>query len=169
MRSSLITWLLGLTCVLGAVPALADSVEEYRLRAAVLFNISRFVTWPESGSTLNLCVAGVPEMLRELMPYAGRSVQGREVRVRRVETAAEVHGCHALYLDTPTRQSVLLAAAHRSGALTVAETPAIFDADGAVYMGIADKRIFFEISQSAAQRNGLSISSKLLRLAREVY
>lgn len=168
MRSKFATWLLGLACVLGAAPTLADSVEEYRLRAAVLFNISRFVTWPEGG-TLNLCVAGAPEMLRELMPYAGRSVQGREVRVRRVETAAETHGCHALYLDAPARQSALLAAAHRSGTLTVAETPAIFEADGMVYMGIADKRIFFEISQSAAQRNGLSISSKLLRLAREVY
>ncbi len=53
------------------------------------------------------------------------------------------------------------------GLLTVGETPGFLEHGGIINLVEVQGRIRFEINQEAAKRAGLTVSSRLLRLAME--
>jgi len=153
-----------------ATPSLA--VERSALEAAIVCNILLFVEWPAEASwppdaPLNVCVdAGSPSR------PALQALDGRPIRRARLTVQALGSGsqhCHAIYVDTPASHK---AAACRSGcaegvlliessAYDALETPTIRLVE-------SDGRLAFDIQQGRARQSGLTISSRLLRLARQV-
>src|ERR1700739_3756068 len=70
------TWLsrLSLMLVLSAlagVPALAQTVNEYQMKAAYLYNLAKFVEWPAesfktAGDPITICVLGPSPIIQTL-------------------------------------------------------------------------------------------------------
>ncbi len=167
------TQLLACALLLAAAPTPAAEPLELRVKAAFVFNLARFASWPperlpQPASAIDLCVLDDPAFLaaaRETID--GKTIGSHPMRVRSVGSTAELPQCHVVYVGTDRDAGPALAAAAGHGVLTV-HNDAAPSRDGVVRFFIEDRRVRFEINAAAAAREQLQLSSKLLSLARVV-
>jgi hypothetical protein len=163
-----------------ARPARADSessLTEYQVEAAFLYHFAKYVTWPPQAfanpdDPILIGVLGDDPFGDDLVQTVRREkpVQGRSLRIVRGRNPAELARCHILFIsasEAPRLKQHLeaLARAH-STALTVGESKDFLDVGGAIRFVVEKNKVRFEIAARAAERAGLSLSSKLLSLAR---
>jgi hypothetical protein len=98
------------------------------------------------------------------------AVQGRRVEVRRVTRPTELAGVHIFYVGAEMRARTreLRVAAMDQPILLVTDGDRGFGAGGAINFLEADRRVRFEVSLPAAERNRLRIDSALLQVAARV-
>ena len=155
----------------------AEGVDEYRAKAAFLYNFSKFVIWPEIvakdderpfviGVVENAPMAAV--LTKEL---AGKQIGGRYVVVREVRDLRNAEGCEVAYCTSaqlkalPESRRIRL---ERAGLMTVGDCRAFLDAGGVLALELVEDRLAFEINVGASRRSGLQMSAKLLGLALSV-
>ena len=155
----------------GAVSAQTGELE-YEVKAAFLLNFSRYVTWPADRlkPPFRICLYGSNPFGRRLRDaVTGESWQNRPMEVREVQTLVEGQSCHLLYI--PDSAGDVLAD-HWSGQtmpiLTVGEDERFLAQGGMVRLFLENNKVRFSINQTAAETARLQVSSRLLRLAREV-
>ncbi len=154
-----------------AAPSLENSVK-----AVFLFNFSKYVTWPATGgiserspAEIRVCVTandGFFDVLRAAIQ--GEDVGGRPLMAVALDGLDAARRCQILYVgDTRTPDArAWLNAVRGHQVLTVG--------DGALANGVViafvrdDNRLRFDINRAAGADHKLNISSKLLRLARQV-
>jgi hypothetical protein len=156
--------------LLAAAPSLA-SVPEEKVKAAFVFNFVKFVTWPEGdGKTvLRIGYMGVEPLSGSLNLLDGREVQGKKIRVIRVQNLEE-DACEVFFVSSAEarRISAFLTALGDRPVLTISDAPDFIQQGGMIGLVLEKKRIRFEINLAAALKAHLRISSQLLGLAREV-
>lgn len=153
----------------------AQADFELRLKAALLFNLAQFVTWPpeafaDAQGPLRFCMVDAAPLARALADgVRGRTIGGRSVDVLPVGTLAPELGCHIAYLgeDAQRTRSRSVEGADGWPVLTVHESEAPA-ATGVVRLFTAGERLRFEINTAAAARRRLGVSAKLLQMARVV-
>lgn len=150
------------------------SAPEYQLKAAYLFNFTKFTEWPSAvlppGAPIHVCVAGRDPFGDSLGTLESKIVQTHAIRVRRGLRAESLRGCHVVFVsedDDRSEQSVLRSA-EAASALTVSDRDGFVERGGTIGMLTRDSRILFEINVEAGQRAGLKLSSQMLKLARSV-
>ncbi len=166
-------WLLLLACAgAPAAGAAPEPVAESDLKAAFVFNFAVFTEWPQEvlagGAPISLCASAASPRFASLAQLNDKMVNGHRVAVR--ASAAALRSCHVLVLDRADRErwSQLKRDLGGANVLTVADGRAI-GTDGAVIaMSIEEQRIGFDVDLGAARAARLTLSSKLLRLARSV-
>jgi hypothetical protein len=148
---------------------------EYRVKAAYLLNFTRYVEWPASAasdSRLSICVLGTDPFGRILdATVTGRTVQGRPLEVRRVQSTSEAIGCEVVFVsrDTWRRNPASLKALENAGSLTVGESEQFARGGGVIGFVILDETVRFVVNDEARDRAGLRISSRMLSLAAAIY
>jgi hypothetical protein len=175
LGTRLFAWLLpALALSLVANAQAPGSAPEYHLKAAYLFNFTKFTEWPGAvlppGAPIHVCVAGRDPFGDNLGTLEGRIAQGHAIRVRRGLRADTLRGCHVVFVsedDDRSEQSILRAAESVS-ALTVSDREGFLERGGTIGMSTRDSRILFEINVEAGQRAGLKLSSQMVKLARSV-
>jgi hypothetical protein len=148
--------------------------SEYSVKAAFLLNFTRFVQWPPAAfesaqSPLNICVLGDDRfdgVLDQLVE--GEVVGGRRVAVQRIRKAPAAKSCQVLFVSGSEKDVRRTLAAAGHGVLTVGEHPDFLAAGGMIAFVLDDHRVRFDIHQSAASAAGLTISSRMLAVARSV-
>ena len=161
-------------CVMAGLPAHAQ-VGEPELKAAYVFNFIQFIDWPArdmpAGEDITVCVSSFSPLRRALQALDGKPVPGgRQVRVRLLE-AGDLKACRVLVMDRADPEPIgrafrTLPESH--GVLSITEDAAPGAQEAVIVLSRQDGRIVFGINAEAATRAGLSISSKLMRLARGV-
>jgi hypothetical protein len=144
-----------------------DTTLEYRVKAAYLNNFLKFVEWPAvpGDGPVTICVAGRNPFGGALAATIdGEQVAGRPVTARTITTPGP--GCHLLFVPEGAPAADYLRAAQGSPTLTVGESPDFIRRGGMINFVREGPNIRFEIDAAAAERAGLRISSRLLRLAR---
>ena len=166
---------LALAGALAALPAVAvvaaEPLPEYDVKAAFLYNFALFTDWPGAAPQgVVFCVLGQDPFGAALDAFQSKPLRGAQVEVRRLPEAAGVRGCHVLFIGARDAQGVArgLQAAKGLPVLTVADAPGALDAGVMIVMALDERRVVFEVNREAAAGAGLSLSSKLLRLARAV-
>jgi YfiR/HmsC-like len=158
-----------------AGPARAADELELKVKAAFLFNFAKFTTWPPAklGATdaLYLCVHGDSPIGRVLQETVrGRSIGGHSIDVLQSAKAEELKRCHVVYVGATDEARIAadLEALARHGVLTVHEAAAAQPA-GVVRFFLSDGgRVRFEVNVTAASREQLTLSSKLLEVSQVV-
>lgn len=153
-----------------------ESAGEYELKAAMLYNLTRFVEWPaaayaDTQSPTFLCILGRDPFGESLTSIASsQSAGGRAVQVRRISGSKEVRGCHVVYISSSERKSVaqILALLKGTSILTVGEMAQFAARGGMIQFSLEEKQVRFEVNLEAASESDLKISSRLLVLARVV-
>lgn len=171
-------FLLSVACGLGAAagPARAQGVApEYEVKAAFLFNFTKFVEWPHSAfgdehTPLKICVLGESPFGKTLRALAGDEVVGRRLLLAHPETLNALETCHVLFVSRSERDRLgsVLAGVRNAPVLTVGDTPGFVDQGGMINFVLEGSKVRFDINQEAAERAGLRISSRLLALAKHV-
>ncbi|HET8802187.1 MAG TPA: YfiR family protein [Marinobacter sp.] len=158
---------------LGLASAHASIRSEYEVKAAFLYNFTRFVTWsPAENNTtpLEVCVFGDDPFGDLLEPLRGRKSQGRELTLRYPDDVAGLTGCDVLFIGQSQSRSLASALdiARQQGMLTVSDLPDFALRGGMVGYVKQGNVIRFEINLEAATDAGLTINSRLLELAVKV-
>jgi hypothetical protein len=145
--------------------------DEYRVKAAVVYNIARFVEWPSSAfagqdAPVVVCVIGADpfgDVLEETL--RGRTVLGRPVSVKRLTDAAD--GCHVAFIAYSEQKRVddLIDRLGGTPSLTVSDIERFTDRGGIVGLATDGDRVRFDVNVSAAERASLTISARVLALA----
>lgn len=149
--------------------------REYLLKAATLYNVAKFTRWPadafdSADAPLQLCVLGTDPFGDALATVDGKRVGNRNLRTRLITDTVHVAGCHLLFVSASEHERLgdVLASTEGAAILTVADIPDFSRAGGIITLNVVDDRTRFDVNQQAADRAGLTLSAKLLRLAESV-
>lgn len=159
-----------------ALPAPAQDAElELKVKAAFLFNFAKFVDWPQEkfagpAAAIELCVLE-PDAFGEVLEETvrGKQIGARPLQVRRTTPERDLTGCHLLFAgdQDPMRLAGLFGQVSGTGVMTVHESPQAVPG-GVARLFLDQRRMRFEINTTAAEREHLQISSKLLSVAEVV-
>jgi uncharacterized protein DUF4154 len=154
-------------------PAGGQSAEEYELKAAVVFNLAKFVEWPpETFSTpadpVAICVLGESPISIPLeKAIAGKMLDDRKLVIRRISEARQIASCQILFSGAGRARSRPLPPDVK-GVLTVGEEDRFTRDGGVVNMKMEGGRIQLQVNLKAADLARVRISSKLLKLVQIV-
>ena len=187
MSNMLVAVLLcALMCMVLPSRAHADHPESHRItlvKAAVVLNIVRFVSWPEYAfadpySPINLCYYRTNPFPDALESIEGKSVSGRKLVTRKVDSMLDASGCQIMLVALAEMEnynkvsSSVTRTARPPAMLTLADrtddTSADWHTDIMVSLIRTGSRIGFEVNLHASKEAGLKISSELLKHARIV-
>jgi hypothetical protein len=166
-----------LVIIAGALNVFSQSYgyEGYKVKAAFLYNFTKFVEWPanafkDAGDPVTLCILGSDPFGDALDSIKDKTVGGRKFAVRKSLNPESLKGCHIIFVSESERENLpaILIAVRNQHALTVGDMPGFAESGGVINLFIFENKIRFEINVDAAQRTGLTISSQLLKLARIV-
>ena len=179
MRKKLFTFIVLLClllCTAIQVGANVKAPSEYAVKAAFLYNFTKFVEWPsdmpdDNDSLLRICVIGESPFGDKLeSTLKGKKVGGKSVTVAYVQSVEEVLSYDVVFIaqSEESRSDRILKVLTNRAILTVSDIDDFAERGGAIGFFEEDNKIRFEINVDAAEETGLQISSKLLRLARIV-
>jgi hypothetical protein len=159
-----------------AVTALAQTIDEYKVKAAFVYNFAKFVEWPaETFKTamdpFRICVLGQDPFGGALgSTVNGKTLLGRPFVVADIGDVSQAGDCQILFVASSEnkRLRAILTGLRTVGTLTVGETEGFAGLGGIINFKIDDGRVRFEINVVAAERAKLRISSNLLNLAQIV-
>lgn len=154
----------------------SERALEYQVKAAYLLNFARFVEWPPrafqtAGSALNICVLGEDPFGPALDSIVeGETVNDRRIEAKRLARGDSMRGCHVLFISGTERESAerIVASLRNAPVLTVSEMPGFARLGGMINFVLEERKVRFEANPAAAEKGGLRISSKLLKVARSV-
>lgn len=168
--SRLRLWLAVTALALSPATTGAETASEAQLKAAYLVNFFKYVDWPTAGGYATICLVGPDTLGRHLAAYAGKTVVGREIRIRHLAPGDPTTECQELFFaeGSDDHGGTLIKGATRQAVLTVGEAPAFVQEGGAISLLRSDNRLFFDINLGVVHQAGLRINPQMLRLAREV-
>ena len=168
--------LLGFLLFGGPQPLNASSTvpREYQIKAAFIFNFTKFVEWPSDhfeseDAPIVLGILGTNPFGDELAnAVKGRQVAGRRFVVKEFAEIAAAHCAEMLFVPSGSEQLLepeMLASLHRAGALTIGESAHFSQAGGMITFMTEGNRVRFIIDREAIGVSRLSFSAQLLNLA----
>lgn len=167
--------------------------REYQIKAAFIYNFTKFVDWPkekaaDSSNVITIGIIGKDPFGKAFDPIEGRKVKNRRVAVKRFKGFKELTGsagkdtgrlereikalrkCHVLFVcssEKKQRKQIFESVKGR-GVLTVGDVGGFLETGGVINFFISEGKVRFEINVTAARQAKLKIRSQLLRLARRV-
>ena len=153
------------------VCAQSAAADEYRIKAAFVYNFAKFVEWPaasfkNASDPITICVLGNPFGDRLEATVRGKQIDERRLIVREVSSVADTTGCHILFVSADARRvAAVLERLKTVPTLTVGESANFSTEGGVIGFRLENDKVRLEINTCAAERAGLRISSKLLSLA----
>ena len=97
---------LALGLLLALLPLTARPATEGELRAAMIYNIARFVQWPHAalaGKQFDLCTVATIRLIDGLSVLQGKPLSDLPVAVQAVKRDADLAGCR-VHLHRPGRR-----------------------------------------------------------------
>lgn len=172
----------GVVCVTTACcalvgPAAAPEAKpsEYSVKAAYLFNFGKFVRQAappgDQPSTFDICILGHDPFGRTIDNLAANeTIDGRAVRVLRINSASDGLRCAVVFISTDEGDRVHadLSALSGSDVLTVGDLPDFLDRGGMIQFVLQGDHVRFSVNLDAVNRAHLALSSELLRVAAAV-
>lgn len=147
-------------------------VDLYSLEAAYVYNFTEFTQWPPTHASgpLAVCVNPLTELGAALTKLDGRTVSGRAWHVQPVPEGAAIAACNVLIVEDAASNAASQSASARDVPILVIRAAEADAGDGpAIVTLVRDgERLRFDIDNKEAARRRVALSSKLLRLARNV-
>jgi len=170
-RSSIrlpVLWLVGALAGFAA----PDPGREYQLKAAFLYNFTRFVEWPNaklpSGEPFVIGLWQTNPFGKQLEATIGnRTTHGRKIVVRTCSSLEEARRAHVLFIGAAASSDLkeTVGALHASHVLTVGESRSFANASGIITFSLEGDKLRFEINLDSGEDAKLKLSAQLLKLA----
>ncbi len=148
---------------------------EYQMKAALLFNIARFLEWPEGSfrtpsAPMIIGVLGEDPFGIALDAARDRPVGGRKVQIRRFTRLDEVTECNILFIARSEKGKLpaVLRSLGKSSTLLVGDGDEFTKQGGMIDLVLEKEAVVIEINVEALTRTGIKANSRLLKVARIV-
>jgi YfiR/HmsC-like len=157
----------------GAVDSSPKS-PEYLIKAAYLYNFAMFVEWPSDAfarpdSSVVIGVVGADPFGWALdRTVQDKKIGKRQIVIERLQWGQDARRCHIVFVSGSDVARLSELAARLEGSPTLIVTDGDNARRSAISFVVNDNKVGFEINLDQASRARLSISSKLLNLARVV-
>lgn len=155
--------------------ALAQTLRpsEYQVKAAYLYDFSRFVEWPSQPRTggkavFAICVLGKDPFGPILdAALAGEARADQNLVVRRISNLQDALACRILFISASEQDRLkeVLTAMNKASVLTVSDIPRFSERGGMIEFVLKDDKIRFDVNLASAMDAGLIVSSDLLKVA----
>jgi hypothetical protein len=147
---------------------------EYELKAAFLYNIGKFIEWPErrgeNREYLNVGILGHDSFEGKLELLRGKKIRGRKIVVKKISSVGWAKNCDILFIsgsEKPRIESILRELSHKP-ILTVGDSDSFAEKGVMINFYVENESIRFAINNEAARRADVKIHSNLLTLGRIV-
>ena len=171
MKRKLRAFALLLTAAAASGPVRGQN-DLFSLEAADIFNFTAFTDWPparSSASNLVVCVPRHNRLVAALARLGGRPVATRIWRVRPLSNKDDLSGCDVLVVDDSAAKSPSTTATLAADLpLLIVHTGVAAESPYVIRLFREGDQLRFDIDNTEALRRHLRLSSKLLRLARDV-
>lgn len=153
----------------------AQNFTEYEVKAAYIFNFSKFIKWPQStfdnqASPYVLGIYGKDPFGSIIKKIIGnRKSNGRNWVVKYYSRPEQIKQCHILFISdiSPSELREIMEYTEKMPILTVGDEIENFcQQGGEINFTHKNSNKRFEINNKEAKKAGLSISSKLLMLSK---
>lgn len=151
----------------------ADEKHKLILKSGVIFNITKFIKWPDTslpnGSTDNFvfCINGNTDISDIFVSISKRrKIQKRFLEVRSDMPISSLRNCDLLFLGTSENRDLkkIIETVKNFPLLTVSDTPGFAERGVSINLVVKKNKIRFEINRSSISSSGLKVSSELLQL-----
>lgn len=139
------------------------------VKAVFIYKFTGYVTWPEDdANSFTIAVLGESSMLAPLRQIAAkRPVDSRPIVVKQCSRVDEIAGAHILLIADSMKDQLdaVIEKARTEKILTVGSTPGFAERGVAMNFVSKNGRVGFEMNLDALKKNGLCVSSQLVKLA----
>lgn len=162
--------LLFLLCRFTGTVMAQQEVAEANVKAAFIYNFTRYIDWDTTGNTDNYFVIGIigsSAVTKPLIEIARTSrVNNKKILIQRYSKPEEIGDCQVLFIPKkiPYSLSSILDRTGK-GVLTVSEEPGFAKHGTELNFVIVKEKVKFEANLKAIFLAGLKVSSQLLKLA----
>lgn len=158
-----------------AVEKNVASMGEQQAKAAFLYNLIKYVSWPAGviqGTQIEVGILGSSGMGEPWKRLNGTSIHSKKIHIRTSNDIGDLNGCHVIYFQNMEQKLVhrSIVAIGNDAVLTVSGLDGFIPYyGGMVSLSVVNGRIIFKVNLKQARGVGLEISSQLLKLATTVY
>lgn len=133
--------------------------------------------WPEnhelnkSQSEFIIGILGTDPFENYLSIYKQTKIKGRKVVIRRISNLSECLNCHIIYISYSEkyRLSSILDYLRGEPVLTIGDSEGFAEKGVMFNMVLNENRIEFEVNEESIKKSKLTVSYKLLMLAKHIY
>ena len=171
----------------------SEPSQEYKVKAAFLYNFLKFVDWPkeampDGNEPITIGIIGKDPFGQAFEPVKDKDAKDKKVVVKRFKSIADlkklgesgkdeldrqieaVKKCHLLFVCSSEKEYLkdIVNAVKNRPVLTVGDTEEFLQSGGIISFVMEDQKVRFEVNLTAAEHAKLKIRSQLLRLAKRV-
>lgn len=154
--------------------AQSDSELAYRVKAAFIYNFTKFTRWPDASpaatnATFNVCVAGSEKLHTAVKKAVSNKIAwGKALTSEYIDHLGNVSNCQVIFLGFSDRRKIQnwISSTENKQVLTISDNKDFIKTGGIIQLVIVGGKVRFDINQSALAKSQLEMSSKLLSLAR---
>jgi hypothetical protein len=152
-------------------------VEEYPAKVALLYNFSKFVTWPQNSfksanSPFIIGILGENEFGEALKNIANKTIHGRPIKIRQFRNISDFEPSQILFTNSALLDRIVgvnPGLLDKLSVLTVGQDKGFVKAKGILLLTVENDHLVFKINLESARRANIEIRANLLNLAAEVY
>jgi len=150
---------------------------EYKVKAAYLYNFTKFVKWPDEvlshtqKKTLNICILGQDPFGRAIDLLLNKTAQGHNVAIEYIEKINSNTQCHVVFIARSKENKIeqILSELSEKKILTVSDIDQFAIKGGCISLHVFKGKVRFNVNKKAAENADLKVSAKLLELAKVVF
>ncbi|MDO9282502.1 MAG: YfiR family protein [Methylotenera sp.] len=159
----------------------AEPVPEYQMKAAYLYNFATLTTWPvgsnhasdkklQTQNSVKICVLGNDSFGGALQQLTKNSSGSVQITLSYVSNINNMNDCQILFIDVSAldNPAEMIKKLEKMPVLTVTDNLDLFNAGAMIGLFLDNKRLAFDVNYAQAKNAKLSMSAKLLRVARKV-
>ncbi len=169
---------LTLILIAPSTDAHADNIlaKEYFVKAAFLYNFARLVEWPATtfitkDTPFRLCLIGDDPFGNALHSIRNKKVNGHPLIIQRDIILSDASQCQILFISLSEKKNTadILTTLNHAPVLTVSEASEFAEQEGHIRLFLAaNNKLSLEVNLDAINKAGLTISSRILTLAKIV-
>lgn len=155
---------LALLLCLCVTHAHADESLEYKIKAAYLYNFTKFITWPEKNTaSFNICIVGDDPFQNLLNSLETKTAFDKPIHVFRYNDVNQAKDCHIVYFDKTAPRAAMTT--QTTGSLTVSSQSSFAESGGMIGFVLEEEKVKLHINLRALKQSGLGVSAKLIEVA----
>lgn len=155
-----------------------EASREYKIKAAYLYNLIKFVNWPEENNDeaeqqqetaedIKICVYGENPFGTYLNQLSERRAKNRDITVLYIDSPDAISNCQLLYVSRASKETAtILTSIENTPILSIGETTDFTTRGGIVGLIIKNNNVQLQINLTQAKTVGFEISGNLLEIAR---